>query len=345
MGWRKHAGVSLLEHVDEIKPGDAVVLELSSFQLEDLQNTMLSPRISVITNIVPNHLDRHKTFEEYIDAKKSIVRFQDKESYAILNYDDPIVKKWAVECRGHVLWFSVKEVLEQGAFLSRNKIIFNLDSKESVISGLSETTLKGFHNVQNILAAVCSAKVSGAQNRSVEKAIKIFSGLKHRLEFIRSIHGVSYYNDSKATTPEAAIAGIRAFSNAREFKQRREENTTSSPPPEGGIIVIAGGYDKGVSLNQFAQECAKGTKCAILMGNTAESIRKQILDMNGVKGKPEVYIEASLDDSVRKASQIARQGDVVLLSPACASYGMFTNYEERGNRFKELVDRLDICNP
>ncbi|GJQ60931.1 MAG: UDP-N-acetylmuramoyl-L-alanine--D-glutamate ligase [Candidatus Scalindua sp. AMX11] len=335
-------GVSLLEHVDEIAPDDAVVLELSSFQLEDLGKTMLSPRISIITNIVPNHLDRHKTLEEYVDAKKSIIRFQDRESYAILNDDDPLVKEWADECKGTVLRFSVTRRLEQGAFLNNSEIIFNSDAKECVISGLSEMPLKGFHNVQNILAAACAAKVMGADSRSIEETIKSFSGLEHRLEFVKSIQGVVYYNDSKATTPEAAIAAIRAFSNSREFDKSGGQIVDNSTYPEKGVIVIAGGYDKGVNLGQFAQECAKGAKCVILMGDTAETILQLIKDTEGVKEKPEVYIETSLDGSLLIASRIAQSGDVVLLSPACASYGMFTNYEERGSRFKDLVGRLAI---
>ncbi len=333
-------GVSLLEQIDQIGPDDKVVLELSSFQLEALGKKGVSPHISVITNIVPNHLDRHKTFEVYINAKKSIIRFQDKGDYAILNYDDPIVKEWEVECRGDVLWYSLTKRLKRGAFLNNDEIIFSFDTKESIIPGLSEMSLKGFHNIQNILAATCVAKVTNVDNQSIENSIKNFSGLEHRLEFVKSIHGVTYYNDSKATTPEAAIAAIRAFNNSQGFKQNVEENVTSSTPSERNVIVIAGGYDKGVNLNQFAQECTKGTKCVFLMGNTAESIQKHIQDTRSIKEKPEVYIETSLNDSVQKASKIAHSGDVVLLSPACASYGMFTNYEERGKRFKELVELL-----
>ncbi|MCP5005090.1 MAG: UDP-N-acetylmuramoyl-L-alanine--D-glutamate ligase [Planctomycetes bacterium] len=333
-------GISLLEQVENIASEDAVVLELSSFQLEELGNTRRSPHISLITNIVPNHLDRHKTLKEYVCAKKSIIRFQDKGSYAILNYDDPTVREWADECGGHVLWFSMTKDLEQGAFLNKNEINLNIDAEKSVISGLSEMSLKGFHNVQNVLSAACAAKIMGAENGAIEKAIKNFSGLEHRLEFVKRIHSVEYYNDSKATTPEAAIAGIRAFGHSQGFEQNGEKDDTDPAQPGRGVIVIAGGYDKGVCLGQFAQVCVSGTKCVILMGDTAESILKHIQDVKGISKIPDVYIETSLDDSVLRASQIAHTGDVVLLSPACASYGMFTNYEERGNRFKELVGRL-----
>ncbi len=170
------------------------------------------------------------------------------------------------------------------------------------------------------MAAVCAANIMRADIEAIKKAIINFPGIEHRLEFVSTINGVQYYNDSKATTPEAAIAGIRAF---------------DSP-----VILIAGGYDKEVSLDQFAQECAKNTKCVILIGKTAENINELIQDSKGEKTQPEVYLTTSLDESVQKASSVAETGDIVLLSPACASYDMFPNYEERGKRFKELVAKL-----
>jgi len=344
-------GISLLEHVDKIGQDDAVVLELSSFQLEALGKIMLSPDISVVTNIVPNHLDRHKTLREYIDAKKAIIRFQDEDSYTILNYDDQTVRKWKDECKGNVLWYSVAKELEEGAFLSKNEIVLHFDSKKSVITDKSEIKLKGLHNVQNVLAAVCAAGVTGVPVETIGNAVIHFSGLEHRLEFVRSIHGILYYNDSKATTPEAAIAGIKAFYRSRKSDKAGEDLYANSQPyrhgraqgaKTAGVIIIAGGYDKGVSFNKFAHECIKGTKCVILTGDTAKKIKRCIQDIKGVNGKPEVYVELSLEEAVIKASTIAREGDVVLLSPACASYCMFTNYEERGARFKELVSRMDM---
>jgi UDP-N-acetylmuramoylalanine--D-glutamate ligase len=208
------------------------------------------------------------------------------------------------------------------------------------------------HNIQNIMAAACAANVMRADIEAIKNAIINFPGIEHRLEFVSTINGVQYYNDSKATTPEAAIAGIRAFSKLIEFAQSQAGNVIkgeqrdhpSSPPLEGGdkgeVILIAGGYDKEVSLDQFAQECAKNTKCVILIGKTAENINELIQDAKGEKAQPEVYLATSLDESVRKASSVAETGDVVLLSPACASYDMFPNYEERGKRFKELVAKL-----
>ena len=311
-------GVSLLEHLDEIKPDDVVVLEISSFQLELLSRIEMSPHISIVTNIAPNHLDRHKTMENYIDSKKTIIHYQKEDDYTILNYDDPTLREWEGECKSHILWFSATKELEHGAFLKNNEIIINHNSKRNVIPCPTQTNIKGIHNRQNIMAASYAAIAMHADVGSIKNAIAGFTGLEHRLEYVDTINEVQYYNDSKATTPEAAIAGIKAF---------------DSP-----TILIAGGYNKKVSLSQFARECVKNTKYVILVGETANNIQELI---QGEKAEPEVYVATSLDESVKKAYEIAEAGDVVLLSPACASYGMFTNYEERGKRFKELVHRLD----
>ncbi len=312
-------GVSLLEHLDEIKPDDVVVLEISSFQLNLLSRIEMSPHISVVTNIAPNHLDRHKTMENYIAAKKAIIHYQKEDDYTILNYDDPSLREWEGECKSQVLWFSATKELEHGAFLKNNAIIINHNS--NVISCPIQTNIKGIHNRQNIMAASYAAIAMHADVGSIKNAIAGFTGLEHRLEYVNTINEVQYYNDSKATTPEAAIAGITAF--------------------DSQTILIAGGYNKKVSLSQFAQECVKSTKCVILIGETAGNIQELIQEAKDTKAEPEVYVATSLDESVRKAYEIAEAGDVVLLSPACASYGMFTNYEERGNRFKELVHHLE----
>jgi UDP-N-acetylmuramoylalanine--D-glutamate ligase len=311
-------GVSLLEHLDEIKPDDVVVLEISSFQLDLLSRIEMSPHISIVTNIAPNHLDRHKTMENYIGAKKTMVRYQTEDDYTILNYDDPALREWEGECKSRILWFSATKELEHGAFLKDNEIIINHNS--NVISCPIQTNIKGIHNRQNIMAASYAAVAMHADVESIKNAIAGFTGLEHRLEYVNTINEVQYYNDSKATTPEAAIAGIKAF---------------DSP-----TILIAGGYNKKVSLSQFARECVKNTKYVILVGETANNIQELIHGVKGEKAEPEVYMATSLDESVRKAYEIAEAGDVVLLSPACASYGMFTNYEERGKRFKELVGHI-----
>jgi UDP-N-acetylmuramoylalanine--D-glutamate ligase len=318
-------GGSLLNNISEINPNDVVVLEISSFQLKYLSRVEMSPHISIVTNIAPNHLDRHKTMENYIGAKQAIVHFQKEGDYTILNYDDSTLRKWEGKSKGSHLWFSATKKLEQGAFLKNNEIIINHNSKSHVIPYSSQIEIKGIHNMQNIMAASYAAILMHANVESIKNAIDGFRGLEHRLEYVKTVNGVQYYNDSKATTPEAAIAGIKAF---------------DSP-----AILIAGGYDKKVSFSQFALECAKNTKCVILIGETAKDIEKLIQGLNGRKAQPNVYIAASLDESVKKAFEVAETGDTVLLSPACASFGMFTNYEERGKRFKEFVGRLDTNKP
>lgn len=328
-------GVSLLERVNDIKPDDVVVLEISSFQLEYLGRTEKGPHISIVTNISPNHLDRHKNMENYIDAKKSIIRYQNENDYAILNYDSPILREWEGECKGKVLWTSTTNELEQGAFVRDNEIVINYGLKSIVIPSLDDIKIKGAHNMQNILASACAAVLTQANVGAFKDAIVNFTGLEHRLEFVCSRNGVEFYNDSKATTPEAAIAGIRAFPGPV---------SPNDSDQTGQVILIAGGYDKGVDLNQFAKECVKNTKCVILIGTTAENIRKLIQNIKGEGLKPEVYMANTFEDAVQKAIITAEAGDIVLLSPACASFGMFTNYEERGRRFKELAMKSGSSN-
>jgi len=318
-------GISLLKNLEEIEADDVVVLEISSFQLEYFARIEMSPHISIITNIAPNHLDRHKTMENYIGAKKAIIHYQQEGDYAIMNYDDPILKKWEGETKGRHLWFSTTKELEHGAFLKNNEIIINHNSTSTVIPCSTQINIKGIHNWQNIMAASYAAILMHADVESLKNAITGFAGLEHRLEYVRTINEVQYYNDSKATTPEAAIAGIKAF--------------------ESPTILIAGGYDKQVSLHQFAQECAGNTKCVILIGDTAKTIQKLIHGITEKRTKPEIYMAASLDESVKKAAEVAEPGDIVLLSPACASFGMFANYEERGKKFKALVSQLNTNEP
>ncbi|MCP4254582.1 MAG: UDP-N-acetylmuramoyl-L-alanine--D-glutamate ligase [Candidatus Scalindua sp.] len=313
-------GISLLENLEEIEADDVVVLEISSFQLEYLAKIKMSPHISIVTNIAPNHLDRHKTMENYISAKKAIVHYQQSDDYAIMNYDDPTLKKWEGESRGRHLWFSATKELENGAFLKNNELIINYNSKRTVIPCSTQINIKGIHNWQNIMAASYAATLIHADAESIETAITGFAGLEHRLEYVHTINEVQYYNDSKATTPEAAMAGIKAFNNP--------------------TILIAGGYDKQVSLQKFAEECVRNTKYVILIGDTAKTLQKLIQDIKGEIIDTEVYMAASLEESVKKASEVAEPGDTVLLSPACASFGMFANYEERGKEFKALVSQL-----
>ncbi|HHT9153265.1 MAG TPA: UDP-N-acetylmuramoyl-L-alanine--D-glutamate ligase [Candidatus Hypogeohydataceae bacterium YC40] len=354
-------GYSLLERVEEMGMEDLVVLELSSFQLEDLSQIRKSPHLAVVTNLAPNHLDRHKDMETYIEAKKNIIRYQTAEDFVILNWDDCRLREWASETRARVIWYSLQHRPNPrispfnkgglrgipplppsppeadkgfgsqqvcGAFLDGQEAILNIDSREGRI-GLSSIKLPGRHNLENILAASCAAFLLGANGNDIEKTTQSFSGLEHRLEFVAEIKGVKYYNDSIATTPESAIAGLQTF--------------------EAPIVLIAGGYDKKISLESFARESVKRCKCLILIGETASTLMKLIEESRGVlpyaptagEPFPDLFRVPSLEEAVKIASGVALSGDVVLLSPACASYDMFENFQERGNQFKALVHALN----
>ncbi len=313
-------GKSLLIHLEEIRPQEIVVLELSSFQLRELHTIKKSPHISIVTNISSNHLDRHADMSDYIQAKKGIVVYQKPEDYTVLNYDDLELRTWEGECKGHIVWYSAKHTLENGAFIQGKDIVLSLYGQEISIPCVPGIKIPGIHNLQNILAASCAAYLTGARERHIDEVVTTFSGLEHRLEFVREIHGIQYYNDSKATTPESAIAAITAF---------------QSP-----VILIAGGYDKGSSFEEFAKICARCTKSIILMGKTAEKIKALVLKEAGPKGTPSLWISDTFKEAFRQANAVAKTGDIVLLSPACASYDMFTNYEERGRLFKSMVHAL-----
>ncbi len=310
-------GKSLLLHLEEMQPSDIVVLELSSFQLEELRNTQSSPDISVVTNISPNHLDRYPGMTGYIQAKKGIIAYQKPSDYAILNHDDPELQRWEKECKGSVLWYSTKSRLSDGAYIEGNAMVLSVKGKTTTIPCVSGIKIPGNHNLQNILAASCAAFLADANEQHIKNMITNFSGLEHRLEFVRQINGVQYYNDSKATTPESAMAAVSAF---------------QSP-----VILIAGGYDKGSDFGEFAGICTKHTKAVMLIGKTAKKIQELIIQKRGQKETPSIFTPNAFRDAFQQAATIAKSGDVVLLSPACASYDMFLNYEERGKQFKDMV--------
>jgi len=313
-------GKSLLGYLEEMKPADIVVLELSSFQLEETNHTGKSPHISIVTNISPNHLDRHADMDEYIQAKKAIILHQDSEDYAILNYDDPELRRWEKDCKGHVLWYSSNHTLANGAFVKSNDIVISMNGHNTVIPCVSSVKTPGIHNLQNVLAASCAAYLAGARAQHIEKAITTFAGLEHRLEFVREVNSVRYYNDSKATTPESSIAAIMAFQTQ--------------------VILIAGGYDKGSNFSEFAGVCAQHTKAVVLIGKTAEKIKELLLKKKGTKETPSIFLQKTFEEAFKQANSRAKAGDVVLLSPACASYDMFLNYEERGRQFRDMVNAL-----
>ena len=309
-------GRSLLAEVEQILPHDVVVLELSSFQLEDLHRLSRSPHISIVVNITPNHLDRHETMENYIGAKKSIMRYQSDGDFLILNHEDPIVRRWAEESGARVYFFSSTTDLREGAYV-HDQELYVRDGRAPVRVALDRVQLPGRHNLENIAAASMAAYIAGAGASQIDRAVSAFQGLEHRLEFVAEVNGVRYYNDSIATTPESAIAALRSF--------------------KCGRVLIAGGSEKGVSLDAFCAEAARSAKAVILIGRSADKLEKLISAHRNGSAHPPIHRAGSLREAVECAARAASPGDVVLLSPACASYDMFRNFAERGRQFKALV--------
>lgn len=307
-------GRSLLEEADDIPADSWVVLELSSFQLDNLASLGRSPHISAITNITPNHLDRHGTMEKYIEAKRAIIRFQKSNDIAVLNADDAVVSAMGSATAARKIFLTIRGAEVDG--ISYADGILRYDAVKIDISGRK---LLGWFNVQNMAsAAAATLAVDEADQegwrRSCETVFNSFKGVEHRLEFVGEYDGVRYYNDSIATNPESTIAALDALG--------------------GPFILIAGGYDKNLPFDALGREIARRVKRTILIGQTAGKIADAI---EREKGGGEVTRAGSLKEAVAAAKGAAVRGDIVLLSPACASYDMFRNFAERGNLFKEAV--------
>ena len=309
-------GRSLLEDIGDIGECDLVVLELSSFQLERLAWTGRSPCVSLVLNLTPNHLDRHGTFEAYERAKQPIVAHQQPEDAALLNADCPRVSQWGPVCGGRVFRFSTRGPVERGAWVDGERAVWSDGGEPRVLFHRGDLGLRGRHNVGNALAAAGAAALCGVAPDAIASRMGSFQALEHRLELVRALDGVAYYNDSKATTPEAAIAAVTGFDEP--------------------VVLIAGGYDKKLPFDGLGRAVAERARAAIVLGATAEAIEAAI----AVHGDVPVQRASDIEAAVCMARQAARPGDVVLLSPACASYDMFANFEERGRAFKRLVKEL-----
>ena len=310
-------GTPLFTRLPEIKPDDIVVLELSSFQL---MNMHVSPDIAVVTNITPNHLNIHKDYEEYIEAKKSIFKYQDENGILILNYDNDITRSCSKDANGKVIFFSSKEKLDNGFIVDENVVKECEDKVRKHILNTDEVILRGNHNFQNIATALAATKTLVDTDVAVQ-AIKEFKPVEHRIEFIREIDGVKWYNDSASSSPTRTLSGINAF----------KEN----------IILIAGGYDKNLDYGPLAKPVVDKVSALILIGQTAEKI------FDAVKGeadkqnkKIDIYMCDSLEQTIDIAKKSAKKGDVVLFSPASASFDMFKNFADRGEKFKNLVNNI-----
>jgi UDP-N-acetylmuramoylalanine--D-glutamate ligase len=289
------------------------VAEVSSFQLETIHS--FCPQVSAILNIAPDHLNRHHTMECYIQTKGKIAQNQTKQQVCVLNYEDENLQKLASAIPADIFWFSSKRKLERGIWLDGEEIIF-CDTAPVKICTIHDMQLLGVHNYENVMAAIAIAMHMGVPVECIRKAVADFQAVEHRIEFVREVQGVKYYNDSKGTNPDAAIKAVESM---------------VSP-----TIVIGGGYDKESSYEEWIASFQNKVKCLVLLGATADKIEKTARQAGFVN----IVRVSSLEEAVTESAKRAVPGDAVLLSPACASWDMFQSYEERGNLFKRYVNEL-----
>lgn len=310
-------GTPLFTKLSEMHEEDYIVLELSSFQLMNME---ISPKISVITNVSPNHLNIHSSYEEYIEAKKNIFKSQKKDDIIVLNYDNDITRKAAKEAESKVVFFSRKTKLDDGIIIDDGIIKECNDRVRRHIINTKDTNLRGVHNYENISAAIAATRTLTDVDTQV-KAIKAFMGVEHRIEFVREIEGVKWYNDSIGTSPTRTMAGLNSFDEK--------------------IVLIAGGYDKHLDYEPLAKPILEHVRALVLLGQTAGKIFEAVKKEGEVQGKNiDTYMCEDLKDAVKVAKKTAEAGEVVLFSPASASFDMFKNFEERGKKFKEIVNEL-----
>ena len=314
-------GTPAISLADRATRETAIVLEVSSFQLETIQT--FRPKVAVVLNVTPDHLDRHRTFEAYVDAKARIFQNQRGDDFAVLNEDDPTCVTMAERTRAQVFWFSRQKEVKQGAWVREGNILFRDGRAEAKTSQreimlVSEIPLKGAHNLENALAAVCAGALMGCAPEKIRQAVREFKAVEHRLEFVATIRGVDYYNDSKATNVDATIKALESF--------------------PANIHLILGGKDKGSDYTLLNELLRQRVKRVYTIGAAAGKIESQIVSPKG--GGVEIVHAETLENAVRKANAVAEEGDVVLLAPACASFDQFKNYEQRGQVFKEIVRGL-----
>jgi len=330
-------GQPLIGHLDEIDPDDRVVMELSSFQLElfvpwdsEIEgNGPLfdpagwSPPVAAILNITPNHLDRHHTMKAYTAAKREIIAHQKPEDVAVLGFDNAATRELAADCPGRVGFFGTtdwkhEKLKEWGAFLDSKVVTVRFAGKARQVCQTGELRLRGRHNLENVLAACAIASAAGANLESLRAVATTFEGLPHRLELVREWNGVRYYNDSIATSPERAIAALKSFDEP--------------------IVLLAGGRDKHLPWDDLARLAHHKARHMILFGEAAPSIQRT---MQTVPGNCQVHLAATLGVATELAASLTQPGDVVLLSPGGTSFDAFRDFEERGERFREMVRRLE----
>ena len=298
----------------QTREDSVIVAEMSSFQLETIQT--FCPRVSAILNITPDHLNRHHTMEAYIEAKENIAKNQTEKDTCVLNYEDDVTRAFGENVKSKVLYFSSQRKLEEGIYLEEGNIIYNYGGVKETICHVDELQILGTHNHENVMAACAMAAVYGVPVDVIRESVKAFKGVEHRIEYVTEKKGVTYYNDSKGTNPDAAIKGIQAMSRP--------------------TLLIGGGYDKGSDYTEWIQSFDGKVKYLVLLGVTKEKIAETARKC----GFDNIIMTESLEEAVKVCAENAESGDAVLLSPACASWDMFPSYEVRGRRFKELVRNL-----
>ena len=311
-------GTPLLPLVDDMEYTDCAVVELSSFQLMSMKK---SPDVAVITNIAPNHLDVHKDMDEYVEAKENLIKYQKENDITVLNNSNEYTLNFAKKMNTNVRMFTRIDRVENGAFCDeKGDIYFAQNGNKTLIMNKQDIRLPGLHNVENYLAAICAVGTE-VSAEVIKNVAQTFGGVEHRIEFVRELDGVKWYNDSIATSPTRAIAGLLAFDKR--------------------LIIIAGGYDKHIPFEPFAECAVDHIKLLILTGDTAEKIKSCVENQKGYNPETlEIIMADNMEDAVKIARDKAKDGDVVSLSPACASFDRYKNFMLRGEHFKTLVRGL-----
>ncbi len=337
-------GTPLTERLLGEERPDVVVMELSSFQLElftpayqgpDVTRARSatsravdtggwSPHVAAVTNITPNHLDRHASMEEYAEAKANVVAFQRAGDWAVLNAEDAYGESLAARTPAEALWFSLGGPVPQGAYLDGDRLVLRHAGSEQTLCAVGDVLLRGRHNVANVLTATCCAAAAGADIEAIREAATTFRGVPHRLEVVRVCRGVTYVNDSIATSPERAVAALHSYAEP--------------------VVLLAGGRDKHLPWEAWAEVALERTRAVVGFGEAAPLIERVLRDAAARRGdatEVDLHVEESLERAVERAAALARPGDVVLLSPGGTSFDAFKDFEERGARFRELVASLD----
>ena len=307
-------GVPLISYVNQLDADDIVVAEVSSFQLETIET--FCPHLALMINLTPDHLDRHGDMAGYLAAKARIFENQKESDYLVLNYDDVTLRELRSQSNGKVIFFSQQHKLEEGVYLDDNQVMLALNGQTVAICKADEIAIKGKHNLENAMGAIAFAYLSGVTPEDIRDVLMTFQGVEHRLEPVRTLNDVLYINDSKGTNPDSTIKAIEAYDRP--------------------IVIILGGKNKGIAFTNRAQLVKQRVKKAVVLGQAKADIVSALQEA----GFSDYVVTDTFEDAVKTAAGLAEPGDIVLLSPACTSWDMFSSYEERGQLFKEIVSAL-----